>query len=75
MKDKACIDINIEKESLVSIDIISTITGNKITSTKEYLSAGIFTLQINTSELSSGSYIISIISDTQTQTLPLVINK
>lgn len=75
VKDKACIDINIEKESLVSIDIISTITGNKITSTKEYLSAGIFTLQINTSELSSGSYIISIISDTQTQTLPLVINK
>ena len=75
VKDKAYIDINIEKESLVSVDIISTITGNKITSTKEYLSAGLFTLQINTSELTSGSYIISIISDTQTQTLPLVINK
>ena len=75
VKDKACIDINIEKESLVYVDIISTITGNKITSTKEYLSAGLFTLQINTSELTSGSYIISIISDTQTQTLPLVINK
>lgn len=75
VKDKACIDINIEKESLVSVDIISTITGNKITSTKEYLSAGLFTLQINTSELTSGSYIISIISDTQIQALPLVINK
>ncbi len=75
VKDKVYIDINIEKESLVSVDIISTITGNKITSTKEYLSAGLFTLQINTSELTSGSYIISIISDTQTQTLPLVINK
>ncbi len=75
VKDKACIDINIEKESLVSVDIISTITGNKITSTKEYLSAGLFTLQINTSELTSGSYIISLISGTNTQTLPLVINK
>lgn len=75
VKDKACIDINIEKESLVTIDIISTITGNKITSTKEYLSAGLFTLQINTSELTSGSYIISLISGTNTQTLPLVINK
>jgi hypothetical protein len=75
VKDKACIDINIEKESLVSVDIISTITGNKITSTKEYLSAGLFTLQINTSELTSGSYIISVISGTNTQTLPLVINK
>lgn len=75
VKDKAYIDINIEKESLVSVDIISTITGNKITSTKEYLSAGLFTLQINTSELTSGSYIISVISGTNTQTLPLVINK
>jgi hypothetical protein len=75
VKDKAYIDINIEKESLVSVDIISTITGNKITSTKEYLSAGLFTLQINTSELTSGSYIISLISGTNTQTLPLVINK
>jgi len=75
VKDKACIDINIEKESLVSVDIISTITGNKITSTKEYLPAGLFTLQINTSELTSGSYIISLISGTNTQTLPLVINR
>ena len=75
VKDKACIDINIEKESLVYVDIISSITGNKIISTKEYLPAGLFTLQINTSELTSGSYIISLISGTNTQTLPLVINR